>query len=103
MKIIVAIPGFILFAAAVWFAIVNIIICVRGYVGRKRGDTRSYTLAPGVSLALAVVIWATGWPYFGMWVFLPAVLDPGTWILPLFPWVIFKEYISNKKAKNKED
>jgi hypothetical protein len=49
MKIIGAIPGFILLAAAVWIAILNIVTCIRGYVRRRRGDTRSYTLAPGVT------------------------------------------------------
>ncbi|MHC4849856.1 MAG: hypothetical protein ACYTEG_15580 [Planctomycetota bacterium] len=53
---------------------------------QRRGDDRGYSSVPLLSLLLAIAAWFAGPEPFGLWIFVPTALDPGTWSILLLPW-----------------
>lgn len=55
---------------------------------QKRGGKHGYSSVPLISLMLSYFAWLSSRDIVGLWAFLPAVLDPGTWMLVgLLPFV----------------
>lgn len=62
-------------------AFANLAGCI-GAVRRKRiGVDRGYSTVPLVSLVFSFGAWAMGGDVIGLAAFLPALADPGTWVI----------------------
>ena len=69
----------------------NIAGCIGAVIRKKQGIHQGYTCIPLVSILFSSLAWAVGGPDFGLWVFIPAALDPGTWMLLAVPFAVMKE------------
>jgi len=74
---------FLFFGLSTLVALLNIYGAATATVRKRRGDGRGFSCVPLVSLAFAVAAWFAGPEPFGLWVFAPAALDPGTWTVPI--------------------
>lgn len=61
-----------------------------------RDDPRGYSSGGLISWVLGTLAYLVGHNYLGLWAFLPAILDPGTWILAWLPVVLFRELRNSK-------
>ena len=52
---------------------------------KKQGDDHGYSSVPFISLIFSYFAWLSARDAIGLWAFLPAVLDPGTWMLLALP------------------
>ena len=83
--------AFVCLGVSTLIACGNIAGCIGAAIRKKRGIDRGYTCIPLVSILFSSLAWAFGGPAFGLWVFIPAALDPGTWMLLALPFAVMKE------------
>jgi hypothetical protein len=88
--------AFILMGLASLVAIGNISGCLAAHKRKKQGIDKGYSNIPLVSLAFSILAWLAGHDRLGMWPFLPAALDPGTWLSLYMPWVIWTQFIRKR-------
>ncbi len=69
----------------------NIAGCIGAAIRKKRVIYQGYTSIPLISILFSSLAWAFGGPAFGLWAFIPAALDPGTWMLLALPFGMMKE------------
>lgn len=81
-----------LFAFAVLMAFGNLAGGIAALIRKRRGGDRGFSSIPLVSLVLCTLAWAIGGQALGWWVFIPAILDPGTWMLAALPFVLLEEF-----------
>ena len=65
----------------------NIGGCVQAHRRQKRGESGGYSNVPILSFVFASLAWLAGHNLLGFWVFVPTVLDPGTWVIVLLPFL----------------
>ena len=83
--------AFVCLGVSALIACGNIAGCIGAVRRKKRGIDQGYTSIPLVSILFSSLAWAFGGPAFGLWVFIPAALDPGTWMLLALPFAVLKE------------
>ena len=66
---------------AILIAIGNIAGCIEAVRRKRRGIEEGYSNIPLISLLFSFLAWALGGSAIGIWAFIPAALDPGTWML----------------------
>ena len=64
----------------------NIAGCVGAVIRKKRGIDQGYSSIPLVSILFSFLAWALGGQAIGPLAFIPAALDPGTWMLIALPF-----------------
>lgn len=68
-----------------------------GALRRKRSQGgRGYSHIPLISLLCCLGAWNFSRETMGFWAFLPAAVDPGTWVLAALPRAIFENF-QNKR------
>lgn len=73
-----------LLVIASYFAAGNLFVLVCGWLDQIRGIARTRSFVPLLSLIFSFLAWLAGNDRFGMWAFLPALIDPAVWwLLPL--------------------
>jgi|ERR1019366_10485717 hypothetical protein len=72
------------------------------YIRSRRGDPGGHSVLPIMSLFFSLLAWAYGYETFGLWAFLPAILDPGTWVLVFLPFVLFHIWRNSRNSKGGE-
>ncbi len=72
----------LLVAVASYGALMNILGVVQAF-RRPKDEGGGYSCVPLWSIVFALAAWFVGPEPLGLWVFAPAVLDPGTWVLVL--------------------
>ena len=82
----------VLLALSILLAVGNIAGCIQAVLRQRCGDRRGYSSVPFFSLFFAVLAFWLGRPALGAWVFLPCVLDPGTWMFFFLPYLLFTEF-----------
>lgn len=87
---ILAIP---MTALAGLIAFGNIRGCILAARNKKNGIDRGYSNVPFVSLILCGCAYVLAKDTFGFWVFIPAIVDPGTLMTLCLPWVVWTEFI----------
>ena len=90
--------GYIFLGLSAFLAVVNIVGVSGAYWNRAHGIDRGYSCVPLFSLLFAVAAWFFLRKSFGLWVFVPAALDPGTWVSFYIPWVIWNYYLSDPET-----
>ena len=73
-------------------AVGNLGGCIAAMRRKRQGIDRGYSSVPLISLVFAFLAWLTARHTVGAWAFLPTVIDPGTWMLPVLPWVLVKDF-----------
>lgn len=58
----------------------------------RKGEKGGYSYVPLLSLICSAGAWALARDTIGFWAFVPAVLDPGTWVLVALPGAIINSY-----------
>jgi len=87
---ILAIPIVVL---ATFVALGNIHGCFRAAQNKKNGVDKGYSSVPFVSAVLCGCAYMLAKDVLGLWVFFPALIDPGTLMMLYFPWVVWTEFI----------
>jgi hypothetical protein len=72
--------GIIFLAASALIAIVNLCSTIETWLRRRRGVSVKYSNVLLASFACGCLAWYKARNTIGLWAFLPALLDPGTWI-----------------------
>jgi len=93
---ILAIPMILL---ATFVAVGNIRGCLWAAQNRKKGIDKGYSNVPFVSLVLCGFAYLLAKDVLGIWVFIPALIDPGTLLTFYFPWMVWTEFIKPKFTK----
>ena len=88
--ICVGLSGFVAFG--------NISGCISAARWKSKGIDRGFSCVPFFSLIFSLLAWLLGRTTIGLWAFLPAVVDPGTWMLVALPGVLIAIY--RDKANN---
>ncbi len=83
-------------------AIGNIAGCVGAARRYRRGIEEGYSSVPILSLFFSFLAWAFGGSSIGIWAFIPAALDPGTWMLVGLPLAFF-DITWPQKEKRRDD
>jgi Na+/melibiose symporter-like transporter len=91
--------AFVLIGLASITAVQNICGCIWACSNKKKGIDKGYSSVPIVSLILCLIAYAVARDAMGCWVFIPTVIDPGTWMTMYLPWVIWTEFIRPKIKK----
>jgi hypothetical protein len=73
----------ILLVLATLVAAANVAGCAQAILRQRRGSTRGYSCVPLLSTLLAGAAWLLGGDRMGLWPLVPALLDPGTWMIPM--------------------
>lgn len=82
------------FSALVAFG--NLVGCIAAVRRKRRGIDRGYSSVPLISLVFAFLAWLAARHTIGAWAFLPTIIDPGTWMLVVLPWVFVKDFGTSK-------
>jgi len=56
----------------------------------RRGESGGYSNIAGISLLLCILAWVLARDRLGLWAFLPAILDPGTWSVIVLPFFLIR-------------
>jgi hypothetical protein len=79
----------ILVLLAAYVAVMNIIGCA------SATKEHGYSCVPLISLLFCIFAYSYGGEVLGVWLFLPALVDPGTWVLLLAPcYVIYLKWFA---------
>jgi len=78
---------------ATFVAVGNIRGCVWAAHNKKNGVDKGYSTVPFVSVLLCGCAYLLAKDVLGLWVFVPALIDPGTLMTLYFPWVVWTEFI----------
>jgi len=70
-------------------------------IRKRKGIDKGYSSVPLFSLLFATAAWFLGKHTIGFWAFVPAILDPGTWMLVALPGALI-EAIRYEKKKDTE-
>lgn len=81
----------VLMILASFIALGNIIGCVRAE------PQRGYSAVPFLSVLFSGAAWICSSDSIGFWTFIPAVLDPGTWILVILPFYLIWRYFIKRE------
>jgi len=73
----------IFFTLAALVALGNIVGVVGAMRRQRRGDDRGFSCVPFLSILFCVGAWLAGPEPLGLWVIVPAAVDPSTWSLIL--------------------
>jgi len=68
---------------------------IGGWVTATKG--RGYSAIPLLSLVFCTIAFLTARETFAAWAFLPALLDPGTWVLAVLPGFLIYRLIVNRQ------
>ena len=85
---------------SVLIAIGNIVGCIGASRRKKRGIEEGYSSVPLISLLFSFLAWAFGGSAIGIWAFIPAALDPGTWMLIGLPLALVDVDRSVKRSSD---
>lgn len=89
---------------SILIAIGNIAGCVGAARRFGAGSEEGYSSVPILSLFFSFLAWTFGEPSIGIWAFIPAALDPGTWMLVGLPLTFFDiTWPQRKRAKPRAD
>ncbi len=80
--------------------LVNIGGSVSARMDAKKGIERGYTYSPIISLVFSILAWFTGGDELGLYVFIPTILDPGTWLLVIAPFVLIPQFLKRDKTSD---
>jgi len=86
---------------SVAIAIGNIAGCVGAARRHKREIDEGYSSVPILSLIFSFLAWAFGGSSIGIWAFIPAVMDPGTWMLIGLPLGYFGSTWPERRRANR--
>ncbi|MCP4677842.1 MAG: hypothetical protein GY854_20460 [Deltaproteobacteria bacterium] len=81
-------------------ALINISGPISARMDQKKGIDRGYTYSPVISLAFSSLAWFTGGDELGPYVFIPAIVDPGTWLLVIAPFVLIPQFLGRDKSSD---
>lgn len=85
---------------SIMIAIGNIAGCVGAERRYRRGIEEGYSSVPILSLLFSFLAWAFGGSSIGIWAFIPAALDPGTWMLVGLPLALLDiDWPQRKRAE----
>jgi hypothetical protein len=88
MDIILLMFSITFLAAASYIAIAHLCGCTAAMIWKYKGIDRGYSTVAGASLILCFVAWLSRSDTIGLWAFLPAAADPGTWSLLILPFFL---------------
>jgi len=84
---------------ATFIAINNIVGVAAAIIRKRHGSDKGYSTVAVVSLLLSIAAWWFGGSTIGLWAFVPAMIDPGTWSLVLLPLYLLFAYRKDTKDK----
>ncbi|MCX7004689.1 MAG: hypothetical protein NTV22_15650 [bacterium] len=87
---------FLILAAVI--AAGNIGGCTAAMLSKRKGSDKGYSCIPLFSLLFSVGSWLLGRNTIGWWAFVPAILDPGTWVLIALPGALIELFRNGKNA-----
>jgi hypothetical protein len=100
MSIFRLILAIVLFCLGTWIVVCNWHAIAWARQNKRKGIKKGYSQIGFLSLIFCVVAGLI-YPYSPKWwIFLPTVLDPGTWILFYLPIVIVREWPFKKDTKD---
>jgi len=86
---------------AICIASMNIAGCIVAYRRRQKGIEGGYSNIPILSLLLCGLAWLTGREYLKLWMFIPALVDPGTWALIALPFFLAWNLLKRQPASRR--
>ena len=89
MKLTIAL---LLLVLAMYVAAMNIAGSVRTILRRRKGIPGGYSSVPLVSIVFGGGAWWLANDTIGWWAMLPAVIDPGTWVLVTLPFLLWERF-----------
>ena len=78
-------------ALSALLAISNLSSFNETWLRNRHGARLKHSPVPLISLGCCCLAWFKGRGMIGLWAFLPALLDPGTWMIPPLAWRYWKE------------
>lgn len=86
----------IFMALASFIAIANIYGCMLAGQNRRKNINKGYSCVLALSLICCIIAYFLGKGIFGFLAFIPALIDPGTWLILCIPWVIWTQFLKSK-------
>jgi len=71
----------------------NIRGCIWAVRNKRNGIDKGYSNIPFVSVLLCSCAYLLAKDVWEVWVFIPALIDPGTLMTLYFPWMVWTEFI----------
>jgi hypothetical protein len=88
---ILLIVGIVFCALSCLIAIANIVVGIAGTVRKRRGlPTRHPSMVYVLSIVFSIVAYICAGSTLGLWVFMPATIDPATFFLFAAPVLLLK-------------
>ena len=95
MIVIAIILTILLIALASYVALMNFAGTYLAIQRRRKGISGGYSSVPLVSLMFCLMAVAISYDTLGFWPLIPALIDPGTWLIVTMPffllWMVFKK------------
>ena len=89
--------GIIFLVLSALIASGNIGGCIAAHHRKRKGIPGGYSNVPLFSLLFSTLAWLLARKTLGAWSFLPAIVDPGTLMTIIAPWILFNEFWKQKK------
>ena len=92
--------AWVMLGLAVLVALVNWASFVRNYRRRRQGVARHDPVIPGLGFLLLIIAGFVCPRGPGVWIAVPVMLDPGTWVVIALPFVMLRAWHARKKPEN---
>ncbi len=96
MAVLGLVVAWILLGLAALVALANWTCFLRNYRNRRRGVARHYSIVPALSFILLMIAGFVCPRGPGVWIAVPVVLDPGTWVVIALPFAMLRAWYSRK-------
>ncbi|MCE0498465.1 MAG: hypothetical protein LV481_11025 [Methylacidiphilales bacterium] len=90
------IVAWLLFLLAIVVALVNWLCFFRNYRNRVRGVAKHHSIIPALGFFLLIIAGLICPRGPGVWIVVPVMLDPGTWVVIVLPFVMLRAWLSRK-------
>ena len=76
---------------------------IAAMIGRWRGSDKGISFVPLLTFILAGLACLLGYQRLWLWPLFISLLDPGTWLIPVLPWAVWRMHREWKQEKEKRD
>jgi len=97
MAMVGLVVAWVMLGFATLVALVNWSSFLRNYRNRRRGGGRHHSVIPLLGFVLLIIAGMVCRHGPGVWIVVPVMLDPGTWVVIALPFVMLRNW-SSKNA-----
>ena len=91
------VASWVFLALGALIAVANLSGVVAAIRRQRRGIDEGYSSIPAISAIFCTVAWFLDRGTIGLWAFLPALVDPGTWSIVVLPFFLLGRYLSDDR------